>query len=199
MLSFYHGTMGAGKTTKLIEEVNRIKRNKLGRVIVLKPETDTKGGKNLVTRDQITLQVFDIIKKEENLYESYSSLLGIVDYICIDEAQFLSRSQVEQLKDLSFGMDILTFGLRLNAFNEDSGFEGATRLLQLADRIIEVEGTCPCGNKTDCNARFLNNSFVGEGPDILIDGTSSIEYRGLCWLCYKKYKESTCKIPANNL
>lgn len=199
MLSFYHGTMGAGKTTRLIEEVNRIKRNKLGRVIVLKPETDTKGGKNLITRDQITLQVFDTIKKEENLYESYSSLLGIVDYICIDEAQFLSKSQIEQLKDLSFGMDILTFGLRLNAFNEDSGFEGATRLLQLADRIVEIEGICFCGNKTDCNARFLNNSFVGEGPDILIDGTSSIEYRGLCWRCYKKHKESSCKIPADNL
>jgi thymidine kinase len=89
-----------------------------------------------------------------------------------------------------FEIPVMAYGLRLNFRNEDGGFEGATRLLQIAHDITEIKTICECGRKATCNARFLDGKFVADGPDILIDdGKTKIEYRAICPKCYKEYKE----------
>ena len=83
----------------------------------------------------------------------------------------------------------MCYGLRLNFRLEDGGFDGATRLLQLAHDIEEIKTICECGKKATLNARFLNDKLVTDGPDILIDdGKTKIEYRALCPACYYKNK-----------
>ncbi len=82
----------------------------------------------------------------------------------------------------------MAYGLRLNFRQQDGGFEGATRLLQIAHDIEEIKTICECGHKATLNCRFLNNKLVTDGPDILIDdGKTKIEYRALCPACYEKY------------
>ena len=51
---------------------------------------------------------------------------------------------------------VMAYGLRLNFRLTDGGFEGATRLLQIAHDIDEIKTICTCGRKATCNARFLN-------------------------------------------
>jgi thymidine kinase len=72
----------------------------------------------------------------------------------------------------------------------DEGFEGATRLLQIAHKIEEIKTICECGRKATLNTRWLDGKLVSSGPAILIDGTSKIEYKALCENCYYKYKEA---------
>ena len=82
----------------------------------------------------------------------------------------------------------MAFGLRLNFKQNDNGFEGATRLLQIAHNIEEIKTICECGHKAILNCRFLDDKIVTDGPDILIDdGKSKIEYRALCPACYERY------------
>lgn len=110
--------------------------------------------------------------------------------VLIDEAQFLTPEQVDQLMKVVIELDILVicYGLRLNFRQEDKGFEGATRLLQIAHDIGEIKTICECGKKATYNARFLDGKLVTDGPDILIDdGTIDIQYRAVCPSCYHKY------------
>ena len=108
----------------------------------------------------------------------------------VDEAQFLTREQVDQLMKVTTDLDIpvMAYGLRLNFRLTDGGFEGATRLLQMAHDIDEIKTICECGRKATLNARFLNGKFLADGPDVLIDdGTSEVEYRAICPKCYAEY------------
>ena len=93
------------------------------------------------------------------------------------------------LVTIKLNIPVMCYGLRLNFRREDGGFEGATRLLQIAHDIEEIKTICECGHKATYNARFLNGKLVADGPDVLIDGTSDVEYRALCPACYEKYLE----------
>ena len=115
-----------------------------------------------------------------------------VHCVLVDEAQFLTKAQVDELMLIVNKLDIpvMAYGLRLNFRLTDGGFEGATRLLQIAHNIEEIKTICECGRKATCNARFLNGKFKTDGPDVLIDdGKSKIEYRAICPACYQKYLE----------
>ena len=110
--------------------------------------------------------------------------------VLVDEAQFLTAKQVDQLMKITTDLEIpvMAYGLRLNFRLTDGGFEGATRLLQIAHDIDEIKTICECGRKATLNARFLNDEFMVDGPDVLIDdGSSEIEYRAICPKCYARY------------
>ena len=104
----------------------------------------------------------------------------------------MTAVQANQLAAVAYKLNIpvITYGLRLNFKQQDGGFEGATRLLQIAQEIDEIKTICECGKKATRQARFLDDKIVTAGPDILIDdGTTKIEYRALCPKCYHEYVE----------
>ena len=190
-LYFRYGAMGCGKTMQLLQVAfNYEERGH--KVCVIKPNTDTKHGTKLYTRigpERETNFCFDRIT---NLYDEIAKSYKNVQCVLVDEAQFLTKSQVDDLMRVTIDLDIpvMCYGLRLNFKCEDGGFEGATRLLQVAHDIEEIKTICECGKKATLNSRFLNGKFVADGPDILIDdGKTKIEYRALCPACYQKYKE----------
>lgn len=183
--------MGCGKTMQLLQVAfNYEERGH--KVCVIKPATDTKNGTKLLTRigperetDFCFDQNIDIFKEVKKNYKN-------VQCILVDEAQFLTPAQADQLMMITIKLDIpvMAYGLRLNFRREDGGFEGATRLLQIAHDIEEIKTICECGHKATLNARFLDDELVADGPDILIDdGKSKIEYRALCPACYERYLE----------
>ncbi len=188
-LYFRYGAMGCGKTMQLLQVAfNYEERGH--KVAVMKPKTDTKNGTKLSTRigpERTTDLCFD---KKTNLLKEISEKFADTHCILIDEAQFLTPKQVDQLMMVTIRLNIpvMAYGLRLNFRCKDSGFEGATRLLQIAHDIEEIKTICECGHKATYNARFLNGRLVADGPDILIDdGKSKIEYRALCPACYERY------------
>ena len=192
-LYFRYGAMGCGKTMQLLQVAfNYEERGH--KVCVIKPQTDTKHGTKLYTRIGPERETDFCFDSKTNLYHKLSKNYANVNCILVDESQFLTKDHVDQLMKITIDLNIpvMCYGLRLNFRREDGGFEGATRLLQIAHDIEEIKTICECGHKATYNARFLNDQLVADGPDILIDdGTSKIEYRALCPACYERHLKCT--------
>ena len=183
--------MGCGKTMQLLQVAfNYEERGH--KVCVIKPKTDTKNGTKLLTRIGPERETDFCFDKKTNIFNKIMKDYKDVHCVLVDEAQFLTKAQVDELMLIVNKLDIpvMAYGLRLNFRLTDGGFEGATRLLQIAHNIEEIKTICKCGRKATCNARFLNGKFKTDGPDVLIDdGKSKIEYRAICPACYQKYLE----------
>ena len=188
-LYFRYGAMGCGKTMQLLQVAfNYEERGH--KVCVIKPKTDTKHGTKLYTRIGPERETNFCFDRKVNLYDKIRKEYSGVHCVLVDEAQFLTKAQVDQLMRVTIDLDIpvMCYGLRLNFRREDGGFEGATRLLQIAHDIDEIKTICTCGKKATYNARFLNGEFLADGPDVLIDdGKTKVEYRAICPACYEKY------------
>lgn len=183
--------MGCGKTMQLLQVAfNYEERGQ--KVCVIKPKTDTKNGEKLLTRIGPERETQFCFTRRDNIFKKIAKDYRNVDCILVDESQFLTSTQVDQLMDIvvELNIPVICYGLRLNFRQEDGGFEGSTRLLQLAHKIEEIKTICDCGRKATLNCRFLNGKLVTEGPDILIDnGKTKITYRAICNHCYHKLKE----------
>lgn len=182
--------MGCGKTMQLLQVAfNYEERGH--KVCVIKPKTDTKNGTKLLTRIGPERETDFCFDRKTNLFNEVSKHYKDVHCVLVDESQFLTKKQADELMEITIKLNIpvMAYGLRLNFRREDGGFEGATRLLQIAHDIEEIKTICECGHKATYNARFLNGKLVADGPDVLIDGTSEVEYRALCPACYEKYLE----------
>ena len=188
-LYFRYGAMGCGKTMQLLQVAfNYEERGQ--KVCTAKPMLDTKNGTKLLTRIGPERETDFCIRKDDDLFEIIKDKYSDRDCILVDEAQFLTAKQVDELMRVTIELNIpvMAYGLRLNFRLSDGGFEGATRLLQMAHDIEELKTICECGKKATYNSRFLNGKFMVDGPDVLIDdGHSKIEYRALCPACYQKY------------
>lgn len=195
-LYFRYGAMGCGKTMQLLQVAfNYEERGH--KVCVIKPATDTKNGRKILTRIGPERETDFCFDREMDLMAEIAEKYSDVACVLVDESQFLTPEQADQLMLVAVKLDIpvMAYGLRLNFRRSDSGFEGATRLLQIAHDIEEIKTICECGRKATYNARFLNGQLVVDGPDILIDdGSSKIEYRAICPACYEKYLELAGKL-----
>lgn len=199
-LYFRYGAMGCGKTMQLLQVAfNYEERGH--KVCVIKPATDTKNGTKLLTRIGPERETDFCFDRNTDLFKEISQNYADTHCVLVDEAQFLTPAQADQLMKVVTRLDIpvMTYGLRLNFRLEDGGFEGATRLLQIAHDIEEIKTICECGKKATYNARFLNGKLVADGPDVLIDdGTIDIEYRAICPACYEKYLEESASCSFEN-
>lgn len=188
-LYFRYGAMGCGKTMQLLQVAFNYEERGM-KVCVIKPTTDTKNGNKLLTRIGPERMTDFTFTKRTNLFKKISAEFSDTACVLVDESQFLTPVQADQLMEVAIKLDIpvMAYGLRLNFRREDGGFEGATRLLQIAHNIEEIKTICECGKKATLNCRFLNGHLVTTGPDILIDnGTTEIKYRALCPACFEKY------------
>ncbi len=191
-LYFRYGAMGCGKTIQLLQVAfNYEERGH--KVLVMKPKVDTKNGEKLLTRIGPEREVDLCFKNDDNIYEFVREKCKSEKIACVlvDEAQFMTPTQVDELMEVVTELDIpvMAYGLRLNFRQTDGGFEGATRLLQIAQDIDEIKTICECGRKATVNVRFLNGEIAVDGPDIVIDdGKIAVEYRAICQKCYAKYR-----------
>ena len=200
-LYFRYGAMGCGKTMQLLQVAfNYEERGH--KVCVIKPATDTKNGTKLLTRIGPERETDICFSRDTDLFHEISENYSDVHCVLVDEAQFLTPAQADQLMlvTIKLNIPVITYGLRLNFRQENGGFEGSTRLLQIAHDIEEIKTICECGHKATRNTRFLNGKLVTDGPDVLIDdGTIDVEYRALCPACYEEYLHlSACDSSDNS-
>ena len=185
--------MGCGKTMQLLQVAFNYEERGHS-VCVIKPATDTKAGTSILTRIGPKRETDFCFDRSTDVYQRIAEDYRQVHCVLVDEAQFLTPAQVDQLMEVTIRLDIpvMAYGLRLNFRREDKGFEGATRLLQVAHNIEEIKTICECGHKATYSARFLDGKLVADGPDILIDdGSTKVEYRALCPACYDKYLDAS--------
>lgn len=179
-LYFKYGAMGSSKTAQaLMVKFNY--EEKGYRVGLMKPSVDNRDGETTV-KSRIGLQDKGIlIDRGMNLYAWYQS--HRYDVLIIDEAQFLTAAQIEQLKDIAIEfVPVLCFGLKTDF--RTYMFEGSKRLFEIADSLTEIKSVCTCGRKAEVNARIQNGKIVRQGEQVFIGGNES--YIGLCYNCWKK-------------
>ncbi len=188
-LYFRYGAMNCGKTALLLQSVHNYEDRGMN-VLVLKPRVDTKGGNKIVSRIGLEREVDHLVSSDEDLYFYLSKNIEGISCIFVDEAQFLKREQVAQLLQIVvfYDIPIICYGLRTDF--TATGFEGSTRLLEIAHTIEEMKTICSCGNKATFNARLINGRFTFSGEQVAIDGKANVTYESLCPKCYfKKMKK----------
>ena len=128
-----------------------------------------------------------LIEPTENIY-NYLKNIKDISCIFVDEAQFLKRKQVDDLLRIVIDKEIpvICYGLRTD-FNTN-GFEGSTRLLEIAHSIEEMKTICECGAKATFNVRMVSGKFVFDGDQVAIDGEQEVTYESLCPKCYYEMK-----------
>ena len=191
-LYFRYGAMNCGKTTSLLQVAHNYEERGM-RVILIKPSTDKKGGDKLVSRLGVERKVDILCEKKMDIYEEIKKWQEVkfkIDCILVDEVQFMTKEQVDQLFKIAVVLDIpvICYGLRTDFMME--GFEGSTRLLLLAHSIEEMKTICKCGRKAILNGRKINDEFVFEGEQVAIDNIDNVQYESLCGHCYFKYKNN---------
>ena len=191
-LYFRYGAMNSGKSTHLMQVAHNYEERGM-RVILIKPSTDKKGGDKLVSRLGVERKVDILCEKKMDIYEEIKKWQEVkfkVNCILVDEVQFMTKEQVDQLFKIAVVLDIpvICYGLRTDFMME--GFEGSTRLLLLAHSIEEMKTICKCGRKAILNGRKINDEFVFEGEQVAIDNIDNVQYESLCGHCYFKYKNN---------
>lgn len=102
--------------------------------------------------------------------------------IIVDECQFLTEKQVDQLKAISTKMPVLCYGLLTNY--KTKLFEGSKRLVEIADSLMEIKSVCKCGRKANVNARFVDGKITLTGDEVVIGGDET--YESMCFACFVK-------------
>lgn len=188
-LYFRYGAMNSGKTTHLMQVAYNYEERGMN-VLILKPGIDKKGGEYITSRLGVDRKVDIIVSNDLNIFQNIQKLSkdNKISCILVDEVQFFTSKQVDELFEVAVLLDIpvICYGLRTD-FKMD-GFEGSTRLLLIAHSIEEMKTICKCGNKALLNARKVNNKFVFSGEQVAIDCIDNVEYESLCGRCYLKYK-----------
>ena len=184
-LYFRYGVMGSSKTAEaLMCRFNYIQKG--FNVLLLKPSIDNRFESEtpqIISRIGIKA---DCIKFDKNqdiiaLFQKENST-NKVDVIIVDEAQFATIKQIEQLRRISYNIPVLCYGLLTNFKTEL--FEGSKRLIEIADSLKEIKSICKCGRKASVNARFIDGKITNQGEEILIGAEES--YESMCYLCYRK-------------
>lgn len=186
-LYFRYGAMGCGKTRDIIKVwYNYKEKNK--NAIIIKPGTDTKGNKKIVSRDSSELETNYIIKSDDNIYDIITKHITKYDLDCIlvDEAQFLERHHVEELTDICDILNITVMCYGLRADFQDNLFPGSAALFAYADVIEEMKTICECMDGATRNVRFIDGIPVFEGDQVAIDGEGKTTYVSMCRSCRKK-------------
>ena len=186
-LYFRYGTMGSAKTALLLTTAYNFEERKIT-YACLKPVIDTREKSNVI-RSRIGIErECEWIFHDTNLFDTGCALFrragAIIEWFLIDEAQFLTAEQVDQLARLvdDFGVNVICYGLRTDF--KSRLFEGSRRLFEIADTIDEIKSTCTCGRKTIVNARFdQNGDFVEEGEQVEIGGDE--RYMAVCRKCWR--------------
>lgn len=170
--------MNSGKSLKLIQE-EYIYRNANKKTFVLKPSTDNRHNTIKTRLANITLYCYNF-DENENLYNLIKN--NKPEVIFIDEAHFLTKKQVFELREVvdTLRIDVFVYGLRTDFTG--NLFEGSKFLFSICDDFEELYSLCHCGAKATMNARVKDGTILKEGP--VVELGSSDKYISLCYKCF---------------
>lgn len=180
-LYFKYGTMGSSKTAQAL--ITRYNYNEKGLAVwLIKPSADTRDGEILL-RSRVGLEApAEVIAPETNILDRFA-FQSHVDAIIVDECQFMTGAQIDQLRYIVdvHNIPVLCFGLRTDFLS--TLFEGSRRLFEVADTISEIKAICDCGAKATTNARIDPEGYiVTEGDQLLLGGND--RYLAMCHKCW---------------
>ena len=197
-LYFRYGAMNSGKSTALLQAAyNYEERGQ--KVLLTKPAIDTKAADQIQSRLGMSRTVDFVLAPGDSARDAFAREAArerdasgrTVACLLVDEAQFLTVEQVDDLLRIAVVDDIpvLAYGIRTDFRTE--AFPGSRRLLEIAHTLEELKTICRCGRKAIFNGRVVDGRFVFDGDQVAIDTSSGhrphgheVTYESLCGLCY---------------
>lgn len=185
-LYFYYSVMDGGKSAHLIMQVHKL-RNKGYHVLVLKPKRDTRDYGVIRSRALPTEIKAILIDKDTDVFELAKYISPT--YVFVDEVNFLSEQNVEDLARIVDELDIPVFGYGLLTDYKSRLFEGSKRMMELADskREIQSQPCDHCERKAIMHLHKVNGEYVFEGESIKVGDKG--DYEIVCRRCYMKAKK----------
>ncbi len=182
--------MASGKSLHLLATAHNFEEKKIS-FVVIKSEIDDRDGLDVIHSRALGDRECVSVKPTTNIYKLITTLLNInnatlkpqLKWILVDEAQFLTSEQVNQLAALTdnFNINILCYGLRTDF--KTNLFEGSKRLFEIADSIEEIKSQCSCDRKTHVNARIDKcGDIITDGQQVEVGGDD--RYVSMCRKCY---------------
>lgn len=187
VVKFFYGPMDCGKSTLALQMDHNHSRQGRHGLRLIKFDRDQPG--QITSRIGVSAPAAEIAD-DMNLVQLVRSLWARgrhVDYVIVDEAQFCSPEQVEQLCQLAdeSQVDVYAFGIATDF--RGRLFPGAARWFELADQVelLQVEVLCWCGRTGRLNARVVNGVIVRTGDTVLVADTAienrpTVRYQVLC-------------------
>jgi len=185
-LVFFCGTMDCGKSTLALQiEHNRSARGLQGMIFT----RDDRAGEGVLSS---RLGLSTKATETTDAFDCYAHLVGHLsaggraDYVLVDEAQFFTPAQVDQLARIVDDLDLDVFAFGITTDFRSKLFPGSQRLVEMADRIevLQVEALCWCGARATHNARTIGGSMVVEGAQVVVGDVnrpgSEVGYEVLC-------------------
>ncbi|MFJ7158553.1 thymidine kinase [Streptomyces sp. NPDC101118] len=195
-LVFFSGTMDCGKSTLALQITHN--RSARGLVGVIFTRQDRAGEGKLSSRLGL---VTDAVEVTDSM-DVYAYLVrelsagGKADYVIVDEAQFLTPDQIDQLARIVDDLDMDVFAFGITTDFRTKLFPGSQRLIELADRIeqLQVEALCWCGARATHNARTVGGVMVVEGEQVVVGDVNrpaeEIGYEVLCRRHHRRHMTS---------
>ena len=185
-LWFRYGAMNCGKSTRLMQDAHNYEERGM-KVSVIKPSKDKKAGDMLESRIGLKRKVDYLVTPEDDMISYLASIYkNGVACILVDEAQFLTKKQIDTLYVFAkqYDIPIMCYGLRVDFLGEL--FPGSERLFAIADELVELQTICSCGHQARFNARLnKNGEYVTKGSQVAIDGIDAT-YESMCGDCFLK-------------
>lgn len=175
-LHFYYSAMNAGKSTTLLQSSYNYNERGMD-TLLFAPEIDTRFGVGKIStrigldKDAIPVsRVMDLYAYAEKALANNPNIKCVL----VDEAQFLTKDQVDQLCRITEELKtpVLAYGIRTDFRGEP--FPGSLYLLSWADLLVEIKTICHCGSKATMNMRIdQNGNALREGEQVQIGGNES--------------------------
>ena len=179
-LYFYYASMNAGKSTNLLQADFNYRERGM-RTVLFTAAVHDRGGAGVIDSRIGLSMAANAFDANTDLTEAVAAeqAVGPVACVLVDEAQFLSPEQVDQLAHVAdhLGVPVLAYGLRTDF--QGQLFPGSARLLAIADTLVELKSVCACGRKATMNLRVdAAGRAVASGAQTEIGGND--RYVALC-------------------
>lgn len=189
-LYYFYGTMNCGKSMILLAKAYNFQERDIP-FLIIKSRIDTRDGKDIIhsrslgDRECVGVDPKDNVLKvvETEMLQQQKNF----KWVLVDEAQFLTEKQVDELTEIvdKHNINVMCYGLRTDF--KTHLFPGSKRLFEVADTIEELKSTCSCGAKNIYNARIdMYGEIVLEGKQVEVGGED--KYMSMCRKCYKNKK-----------
>ncbi|BCA59139.1 thymidine kinase [Sphingomonas sp. HMP6] len=178
-LYFYYASMNAGKSTNLLQADFNYRERGMRTVLFTAAIDDRFAAGTITSRIGLDTPALAFDHATDLAAAVLASGTDAPACVLVDEAQFLTGAQVDQLATLAdvHGIPVLAYGLRTDFLG--ALFEGSARLLAIADSLIEIKSVCECGRKATMNLRVdAQGRAVAAGAQTEIGGNDL--YIALC-------------------
>ncbi|UYG16150.1 thymidine kinase [Brachybacterium huguangmaarense] len=189
-LHFKYGAMNSGKSDTLIKTAYNYAERGLP-TLTVKPAVDSKGEDWVVARGGARRRVDVLVEPDEDLRTRIGDAAAAqgsapLQCVLVDEAQFLTADQIDQLFLVAKvdGISVICYGLRTDFLTHV--FPGSRRLFELADNFEKLPTMCRCGSQAEFNCRLVDGRHVFEGDQVAIDDGAAVTYESLCGACFMR-------------